>query len=48
MMADHNIFTSFISLYKGESDPLYLPVDGFVELNKVLTEKLNEYNESKA
>ena len=48
MMGDHNIFTSFVSLYRGESDPIYLPVEGFTELNKVLTDKLNEYNESKA
>ena len=29
MMGDHNIFTSFVSLYKGESDSIYLPVEGF-------------------
>lgn len=32
MMGDSNIFTSFISQQKGESDPKYLPVNSQEEL----------------
>eukprot|EP00656_Telonema_subtile_P018040 TRINITY_DN1972_c0_g1_i10.p1 TRINITY_DN1972_c0_g1~~TRINITY_DN1972_c0_g1_i10.p1 ORF type:complete len:4525 (-),score=1414.93 TRINITY_DN1972_c0_g1_i10:97-13671(-) len=37
----------FASFCAGE-DPVYLPVPDFEKLNTVLTEKLNEYNESNA
>ena len=48
IMGDSNIFTSFISLYDGEADEAYLPVDNFDRLKKILTEKLEDYNENKA
>ena len=48
MVSDSNIHTSFISLYHGESEPIYLPIKDFDELNKVLTDKMEEYNETKA
>lgn len=35
-MGDSNIFTSFISLYEGESDKIYLPVDNMEYLKKIL------------
>lgn len=40
------LYNSFISVHQG-NEKNYLPND-FVELNKVLTEKLDEYNEVKA
>lgn len=45
---DSNIFTSFISQCRGDNDPKYLPIKGLDELKQILTEKLNEYNDSHA
>ena len=35
-MGDSNIFTSFISLYEGESDKIYLLIDNMEYLKKIL------------
>lgn len=48
IMSEANVFTSFVALYEGETDKQYLPVESMEYLKKVLTEKLTEYNESKA
>ena len=39
-MGDSNIFTSFVSIYEGESDKIYLPVNDMDYLKKILKEKL--------
>jgi dynein heavy chain len=48
VMSIQNIFTSFISLYEGEPDPVYLPIESMGYLKKVLQEKLEEYNDNRA
>lgn len=48
ILADSNVYTSFISQIRGDNDPYYLPIKSFDELQGVLMEKLNEYNENKA
>ena len=48
LMSDNNIYTSFAnSESKGDNDSKYLPIKSFDELNSILIEKLNEYNENK-
>lgn len=48
IMGDENIFTTFISAINGETDQLYLQIDSFEHLKKILTDKLEEYNDTKA
>jgi dynein heavy chain len=48
IFAEHNIFTSFISLIQGESEKVYLPITSMDDLKAVLVQKMEEYNESKA
>lgn len=47
LQQDSVIFTSFISLYEGESEKVYLPAKDLEYLKQVLKEKLEEYNETK-
>ena len=40
IMADSNIFTSFISIFNGESDKIYLPIDSMPNFKELLNQKL--------
>ena len=35
-MGETNIFTSFVSIYEGESDKIYLPIESMDYLKKIL------------
>lgn len=48
ILGEENVFTTFIQTIAGETEPIYLPIDNFDHLKKVLTNKLEEYNETKA
>ena len=47
-LSETNLFTSFISIINGESDPIYLPSESLESLTEILANKLEDYNENKA